>query len=160
MSTEKNVKENPSHIIVHEDGKFVVKDFSSIQANMLSPTTSVDVAPIDVTADAVFYTKEEVDRMMGCVYNCMCDYLNEIYSCVVSGDKSIAMQVNEYIGHHNGGHLPHFHPGQIKAILETCGIAEDFESPKPPMVQNDPHQVYASFDVIKEKMKDIKFKIN
>lgn len=141
------VKETPKPAILAEAGELVFKDFKSFKADMLAPIAD-DSAP---DGDDL-YTKSEVNDMMGQMYSMLCSYMGDIYNSMRQGDRSIACQTSNYIDSHNGGHLPNLHPGQVKAILTSAGIADDFVSKKEPMIPENDSSIYASF-------KDIKFNV-
>lgn len=147
-----------SYVILEEETQLEFKDFKTIKADLIPSPDAIPVDETEPDADDL-YTKAEVDYMMGQVYMACMQSMNELYSCMVQGNQSMAKQMNGYIGKHSDGHLPSFHPGQIQAILEKCGIADDFEAPKPPMIPNNTPYIYASSDEIKAKFKEIQFKI-
>jgi hypothetical protein len=148
--------------IAAEIPEFKPKTFEQIKADMLNPSETADTPADDGDEDDI-YTKAEVDdmmsRCMSSMYGTMMSYMNELYSCMTSSDRGLAKQINAYIQSHGGSHLPPLHPGQIKAMLEKCGIAEDFAEQKPPMIQSDMTHIYASTDSIKSKLQDVKFEV-
>lgn len=151
-------KQKSSFVIISEDGEVKLKDYKTFKADMMGPVepNSPDNEPDE---DDVFYTKDEVDQMMNYLYSCMSEYIGDMYSRMTQSNRSMAGQMNDYIGAHTDGHLPPLHPGQVQAMLEKCGIADEFAAPKPPMIPTPPTHIYSSFDEAKEKLKSIEFKV-
>lgn len=91
---------------------------------------------------------EQLNKMAEWCYSCIRASVDYTHSRI---DNAIG-QINDYMESHANGHMPSMDMSQIKAILATCKIDNQFEEYKAP-IQSKKHAVYASLADIKIDVK-------
>lgn len=146
--------------IVKAQKKFGEKKTKACEVDMIECSEDIrlvdskliiaDIYPVPDSSQSTptdYYTRDEVHHIVSNVIEHFYSNMDRIYARY----KDLVNSINEVNANHCEGHLPSFHPGQVKAILTSAGIADDFHCPQEPMSPQADH-IYGS-------MKDIKIDV-
>lgn len=115
-----------------------------VKANISSPC-----------GDKEYFTRDEVIGIVNSMYDGIMATLYSMHEFHNNKTQDIVNQINDSMASHCEGHLPKMHEGQIKSLLTSAGIIDDFEQEKP-SITSHPHYVFSSIEAQKEVLKGIK----
>lgn len=140
-NAQKKFGEKKVKSIELDNSVFQKNDFKKILA---------DAMPADQGKD--YFTKSEVIDLLNRVCGMMYENLDGAVEYLMNKQSSVVSQANEYMEYHAEGHMPKLDISQVKSVLRSAGIADQFEDRKQPIVE-DPGCIYAS------GLKDLKIEV-
>jgi len=122
--------------------KLELKDLNLIIAEALPVKLPVPDSAQSKPTD-YYYTKDELEGVFRKLYTDVTDVIHNVHANHMSDYQNLIDQINDCMETHDTGHLPAMHKGQIKAMLKSAGICDDFDDEKQP-ISRAPARVYSS----------------